>query len=318
MAGLRYHRGRVRFISISSVGCSSLGYHSAHAPALRCGQPCACRNRLAALLRRRDKAHDDPANGTTTKAARPCNTTTAPPDARSWQPPRAARRSRRALPRGRSNRAPRVRSFGSTWTSRRSMTPMIRSSTRPIASRSPSGASPIASRRAPPSARPSASPTARPRSRSSTSTAPGRQTRRSISSSTVGRGAPTVDEDIDRRVCLPGAVDVELLDLGRAVGDALGRADGGARLLAIGDAPLGDLLAIGRVDDLIIGVIERLLVHVEPNERTLGARLLRPRGSARRDRRAARGGCQDRASGGAVVVLHGRAAFVVVPLAGSS
>src|SRR5262249_2975239 len=69
---------------------------------------------------------------------------------------------------------------------------------------------------------------------------------------------------------------------------------------------------------LIVGVVERLLVHVEPNERTLGARLLRSRGSARRDRRAARGGCQDRASGGAVVVLHGRAAFVVVPSAGSS
>src|SRR6516225_1800181 len=149
MAGLRCHRGRVRLISISSVGCSSLGYHSAHAPALRCGQPWACRNRLAALLRRRDKAHDDPADGTITKAARPCNTTTAPPDARSWQPPRAARRSRRALPRGRSNRAPRVRSFGSTWTSRRSMTPMIRSSTRPIASRSPSDASPTASIGAP-------------------------------------------------------------------------------------------------------------------------------------------------------------------------
>ena len=127
-----------------------------------------------------------------------------------------------------------------------------------------------------------------------------------------------VDEDINRRVCLPGAVDVELLDLSRAVGDALGRTDGGARLLAVGDASLGDLLAIGRVDDLVIGVIERLLVHVEPNERTLGARLLRPRGSARRDRRAAGNSRQDRVSGGIVVVLHGRAAFVMVPSAGSS
>src|SRR5262249_17711123 len=134
----------------------------------------------------------------------------------------------------------------------------------------------------------------------------------------LGPPRPAVNEDIDRRVRLPGAVDVELLDLARAVGDALGRADGSARPLAVGDAPLGNLLAIGRVDDLIIGVVERLLVHVEPNERTLGARLLRPRGSARRDGGAARGGCQDRASGGAVVVLHGRAAFVVVPLAGSS
>src|SRR5262249_19979079 len=122
-----------------------------------------------------------------------------------------------------------------------------------------------------------------------------------------------VNEDIDRRIRLPGAVDVELLDLGRAVGDALGRTDGGARPLAVGDPALGDLLAIGRVDDLIVGVVERLLVHVEPNERTLGARLLRPRGSARRYRRAAGGGRQHRASGGVVVVLHGHAAFVLAP-----
>src|SRR5215831_11636910 len=134
----------------------------------------------------------------------------------------------------------------------------------------------------------------------------------------VGAPRPAVHEDIDRRVRLPGAVDGELLDLGRAVGDALGRADGGARPLAVGDAALGDLLAIGRVDDLIIGVVERLLVHVEPNERTLGARLLRPRGSARGNRRAAGGSRQDRASGGTVVVLHGHAAFVTVPWAGSS
>src|SRR5262249_23973551 len=135
---------------------------------------------------------------------------------------------------------------------------------------------------------------------------------------TVGAPRPAVNEDNDRRVRLSGAVDVELLDPGRAVGDAHGRADGGTSPLAVGDAPLGDLLAIGRVHDLIVGVVEALLVRVEPNERTLGARLLRPRGSARRDRRAARSGCQDRASGGAVVVLHGCAAFVMVPSVGSS
>ena len=131
----------------------------------------------------------------------------------------------------------------------------------------------------------------------------------SVVGGAVGAPRPAVDEDIDRRVRLAGAVDVELLDLGRAVGDARGRADGGARLLAVGDPALGDLLAIGCVDDLIIGVVERLLVHVEPNERTLGARLLRPRGSARGHRRAACGSRQDRASGGTVVVLHGHAAF---------
>src|SRR5262249_21655838 len=90
------------------------------------------------------------------------------------------------------------------------------------------------------------------------------------------------------------------------------------RPLAVGDPALGDLLAIGRVDDLIVSIVEGLLVHVEPDERTLGARLLRPRGSARGHRRAAGGGRQDSASGGVVVVLHGHAAFVMVTLAGSS
>src|SRR5262249_55728899 len=59
------------------------------------------------------------------RAADPCNTTTAPPDARSW-PPRAARQWRRAAPHWRRHRAPRARWCGSTWTSRRSTTPMIR------------------------------------------------------------------------------------------------------------------------------------------------------------------------------------------------
>ena len=118
-----------------------------------------------------------------------------------------------------------------------------------------------------------------------------------------------MDEDIDRRVRLAGAVDVELLDLGRAVGDARGRADGGARLLAVGDPALGDLLAIGCVDNLIIGVVERLLVHVEPNERTLRARL-RAQGSARGDC-CARG--HERAAGNIVIMCHAHAAFVIVP-----
>ena len=126
----------------------------------------------------------------------------------------------------------------------------------------------------------------------------------------VGAPGPAVHEDIDRRVCFVGAVDIELLDLGLAIGDARGRADGGARACAVGDPPLGDLLAVGGIDDLVVGLVERLLVHVEPNERPLAARLLRPRGSARGDRRAARGSRENRASGGTVVLLHGHAAFV--------
>src|SRR5262249_27968440 len=119
-----------------------------------------------------------------------------------------------------------------------------------------------------------------------------------------------VNENIHRRMRLPGAVDVELLDLGWTIGDALGRADRGAGASAVGDPPLGDLLAIGCVDDLVVGVVERLLVHVEPNERTLRARRLRPDRWVGGERRAGR---RERAAGDIVIALHGHAAFVIVP-----
>src|SRR5262249_21307644 len=127
----------------------------------------------------------------------------------------------------------------------------------------------------------------------------------------VGAPGAAVDEDVDRRVRLSGAVDVELLDLGRSVGNAGGSADRGARALAVGNPALGDLVAVGRVDDLVVGVVELLLVHVEPDSWTLGARGLRPRAAARGHCRAAGGG-KDTAPRG-VVVLHGHAAFVMVP-----
>ena len=129
----------------------------------------------------------------------------------------------------------------------------------------------------------------------------------------VGAPCPAVDEDVHRRIRLLGAVDVELLDLARPVGAALGRADDRARLVAVGDPAFGDLLAIGRIDHLVVGVVERLLVHVEPDQRPLRARLLRPRGTARGDRRAACRHRQDRTPRGVVIVLHCYAAFVMVP-----
>jgi hypothetical protein len=119
----------------------------------------------------------------------------------------------------------------------------------------------------------------------------------------VGAPSPAVHEDIDRRVRARGAVDVELLDFGSPISDALGRADDSACSRAVGKAALRDLLAIGCIDDLIVGIVERLLVHVEPNERSLGARWLRPHGSARADR----GGGRDRTSRNIVIVLHSHA-----------
>jgi hypothetical protein len=47
-----------------------------------------------------------------------------------------------------------------------------------------------------------------------------------------------VDKDEDRRRIAFGAVDVELLDVGRSVSDALGLADAKARQFAVADAPL--------------------------------------------------------------------------------
>ena len=111
-------------------------------------------------------------------------------------------------------------------------------------------------------------------------------------------------ENIDRRVRALGAVDVELLDLGLPISDALGRADGGACSRAVGKAALRNLLAVGGIDDLVVGIVERLLVHVEPNERSLGAQWLCPHGSACGDRRA--GGC-DRTAGDVVMIRHGHA-----------
>ena len=118
-----------------------------------------------------------------------------------------------------------------------------------------------------------------------------------------------MNENIDGGVRLRAAVDIELLDLGWTIGHALGRADRGTRALAVGDPALGYLFAIGGVDDLVISIVERLLVHVEPNERTLRA-CLRAQGSARGDC-CARG--HERAAGNIVIMCHAHAAFVIVP-----
>src|SRR5262245_52409818 len=49
-----------------------------------------------------------------------------------------------------------------------------------------------------------------------------------------------VDKDVDRCIGLLGYIDVELLDLGRAVGDATGRAKAGQRGGALLRVTLGD------------------------------------------------------------------------------
>ncbi len=41
---------------------------------------------------------------------------------------------------------------------------------------------------------------------------------------------------------------------------------------AVGEPALGDLLAVRRIDILVVGVVELLLVHVEPDDRAFGLR----------------------------------------------
>src|SRR5712691_6419555 len=83
----------------------------------------------------------------------------------------------------------------------------------------------------------------------------------------VAQPGAAVQEDVDRRVRLGSAEDVEPFDLASAVGNALGRAESGARTRTVGDPALDDPRPVGRVFLLVISVVERLLVHVEPDQR---------------------------------------------------
>ena len=103
-------------------------------------------------------------------------------------------------------------------------------------------------------------------------------------------GAPraAMHEHVDGSIRGLGGEDVEGLHRSRAVGEALGRAEALANDLAVADAALEDVIAIGRIDELIVGVVELLLVHVEPDQWPLGPRApVRPRRARRHRRRPA-------------------------------
>jgi len=65
-----------------------------------------------------------------------------------------------------------------------------------------------------------------------------------------------VDKNIDRGIGAFGAVDVELLELGRSVGDALRRPQRLERYLAVGAPPLGDVALIEGIDRLVVGIVQ--------------------------------------------------------------
>ena len=76
-----------------------------------------------------------------------------------------------------------------------------------------------------------------------------------------------VDEDEDGCGVASGAIDIEPLDLGRSVSDALGLANVSSRQFAVADAALDQLVTVRRIGGLIIGRVERGLVIVEENRR---------------------------------------------------
>src|SRR5580698_3210547 len=83
--------------------------------------------------------------------------------------------------------------------------------------------------------------------------------------------AAAVDEDVDRRTARRrggGAVNVEHFMLAWAIGDALRCAKRSSGARACGGDPRQHEVAVRGVDQLIVGVVERLLIHVAPDQRT--------------------------------------------------
>jgi hypothetical protein len=76
-----------------------------------------------------------------------------------------------------------------------------------------------------------------------------------------------MDKDKDRRCGPRAAVDVESLDLGPTIGDALGLAQAAPRHCALADAARDQLLAVGRISGLVIGRVEGFLVVIEKYRR---------------------------------------------------
>src|SRR6516225_3797981 len=92
-----------------------------------------------------------------------------------------------------------------------------------------------------------------------------------------GAGTPRAAMDKDRNrarwlrapACGCG-IDVEAFDRRRSIGKAFGLADPRPHCRAVGDPALRQLIAVRRPDQLIVGVVERALVHIAPDQRALG------------------------------------------------
>ena len=109
-----------------------------------------------------------------------------------------------------------------------------------------------------------------------------------------------MDEHHHRRARARGGVEVERLDRRGPVGEPGRRAEAGARNFAVDRRAAQHLVPVRRIDELIVGVVELLLVHVEPDPWPLGA-CRRRRGGAlgrqrfgRTEHRCATAGREDR------------------------
>src|SRR5262249_22633804 len=100
-------------------------------------------------------------------------------------------------------------------------------------------------------------------------------TERAGEKAVVGCGAGTpraaMDKDRNRASCLRAPargcrIDIEALDRRHSIGEAFGLAEPRPHRRAVGDPPLRQLIAVRRPDELIVGVVERTLVHVAPDQ----------------------------------------------------
>src|SRR5260370_18961007 len=76
----------------------------------------------------------------------------------------------------------------------------------------------------------------------------------------------------DRRFRVRGPIDIQHLVRRRPIGDPPRRTETGADQLAFAGAALVELIAIWRVDRLVVGVVKLFLIHVKPDAGPLGAR----------------------------------------------
>src|SRR6267142_4679445 len=103
-----------------------------------------------------------------------------------------------------------------------------------------------------------------------------------------------VDEHVDRCVRARGCKDIEPFDGRGSVGKSPRGTDPRTRRFAVGRIAPGDLRLVGRVDALVVGVVELFLVQVEPNARPFRAGwLLRGLGRRRAGSRSHRAGRAD-------------------------